>query len=81
VELLNELCLKAGFSCCCIYGTLDPAARKIALARFRARKAMVMIVTDVAARGIDVPLRDAASKESARPLEGHDGAPPRGLPP
>jgi len=39
-------------------GSLDPAARKIALGKFRAGKAKVMLVTDVAARGIDVPLLD-----------------------
>ena len=34
------------------------AARKINIAKFRARKSMIMIVTDVAARGIDIPLLD-----------------------
>eukprot|EP00051_Salpingoeca_urceolata_P019576 m.287268 g.287268 ORF g.287268 m.287268 type:complete len:174 (+) comp19443_c0_seq8:201-722(+) len=33
-------------------------ARKINVAKFRARKAMVLLVTDVAARGIDIPLLD-----------------------
>lgn len=58
VELLQELLSKTGFDCCSIYGSLDPAARKIALGKFRAGKAKVMLVTDVAARGIDVPLLD-----------------------
>ena len=34
------------------------AARKIEIAKFRLKKAMVMVVTDVAARGIDIPLLD-----------------------
>jgi hypothetical protein len=33
-------------------------ARKINIAKFRAQKVMIMIVTDVAARGIDIPLLD-----------------------
>lgn len=41
-----------------IYGQLDMAARKINLAKFRARKCRVLVVTDVAARGIDIPFLD-----------------------
>ena len=43
-----------------IYSQLDPAARKINAAKFKlgTRKTRVLIVTDLAARGIDVPLLD-----------------------
>ena len=43
-----------------IYSQLDPAARKINAAKFKvgAVKTRVLIVTDLAARGIDVPLLD-----------------------
>ena len=58
VELLQELLASSGFECAAIYGSLDPAARKIALGKFRVGKAKVLLVTDVAARGIDVPLLD-----------------------
>ena len=34
------------------------AARKINIAKFRAGRAQFMVVTDVAARGIDIPLLD-----------------------
>ena len=37
---------------------MDMAARKMHIARFRAQKATVLVVTDVAARGIDIPLLD-----------------------
>ena len=37
---------------------MDPTARKINVAKFRAQKADTLIVTDVAARGIDIPLLD-----------------------
>jgi ATP-dependent RNA helicase DDX54/DBP10 len=41
-----------------IYGALDQQARRIQLARFRSGKERILIVTDVAARGIDIPLLD-----------------------
>lgn len=43
-----------------IYSQLDPAARKINAAKFKlgTRKTRVLIVTDLAARGIDVPMLD-----------------------
>lgn len=41
-----------------VYGSMDQAARKIHIAKFRARKTMLLLVTDVAARGIDIPLLD-----------------------
>lgn len=41
-----------------VYGAMDQAARKISVAKFRAGKVQFLIVTDVAARGIDIPLLD-----------------------
>ncbi|XP_053381877.1 ATP-dependent RNA helicase DDX54-like [Mercenaria mercenaria] len=58
VEYLNLVLQKAEISCTYIYSSLDPTARKINLAKFQHRKVMVMIVTDLAARGIDIPLLD-----------------------
>ena len=58
VELVHEMLLDASFDAAAIYGSLDPAARKIALGKFRAGKSKLLLVTDVAARGIDVPLLD-----------------------
>lgn len=40
------------------YGAMDQSARKINIAKFRANKTRVLIVTDVAARGIDLPTLD-----------------------
>lgn len=37
---------------------MDPSARKINTAKFTHKKASVLIVTDVAARGIDIPSLD-----------------------
>jgi ATP-dependent RNA helicase DDX54/DBP10 len=63
--------INLGISSTYIYGTLDPTARKVHLARFKHNKVKVLVVTDVAARGIgkfytffslsnslDVPLLD-----------------------
>ena len=57
-ELVNALITKDGLSCTMIYGNLDQTARKIALGQFRARRVGILVVTDVAARGIDIPLLD-----------------------
>lgn len=49
---------RAGINCCCVYSSLDQAARKINVAKFTHRKCSVMLVTDLAARGIDIPILD-----------------------
>eukprot|EP01126_Amoeba_proteus_P012860 TRINITY_DN1533_c0_g1_i12.p1 TRINITY_DN1533_c0_g1~~TRINITY_DN1533_c0_g1_i12.p1 ORF type:complete len:809 (+),score=200.11 TRINITY_DN1533_c0_g1_i12:293-2428(+) len=41
-----------------IYGRMDPSARKIHLAKFTKKKARVLFVTDLAARGLDIPILD-----------------------
>lgn len=41
-----------------IYSNLDPSARKINAAKFQNGKVKVLVVTDVAARGIDIPHLD-----------------------
>ncbi|KAH0722151.1 hypothetical protein KY289_005195 [Solanum tuberosum] len=58
VEFLNILLREEGVEASVCYGDMDHDARKIHVSRFRARKTMVLIVTDVAARGIDIPLLD-----------------------
>ncbi|KAJ2904583.1 ATP-dependent RNA helicase dbp10, partial [Coemansia aciculifera] len=56
VEYLNGLLTEFGFAVSHIYGSLDQSARKIQIARFTAGKTQVLVVTDVAARGIDIPI-------------------------
>lgn len=41
-----------------MYSSLDPAARKINVAKFARKKCSVLLVTDLAARGIDIPVLD-----------------------
>ena len=58
VEHLELLLKKDGHKAVSIFGAMDFSARKIALSTFKSRKSNVLVVTDVAARGIDVPLLD-----------------------
>ena len=58
VEFLNVLFREEGMEPSVCYGDMDQDARKIHVSKFRARKTMLLIVTDVAARGIDIPLLD-----------------------
>ncbi|MEQ2208833.1 ATP-dependent RNA helicase ddx54 [Xenoophorus captivus] len=51
VEYLKELLSSEGIECAYIYSALDQTARKINIGKFVHRKAMVLLVTDVAARG------------------------------
>ena len=51
-----------------VHGSLDQAARTIAVARLRAARARVLVVTDVAARGLDVPHLDAVINYDFPPI-------------
>uniref|UniRef100_I3M3K7 ATP-dependent RNA helicase DDX54 n=1 Tax=Ictidomys tridecemlineatus TaxID=43179 RepID=I3M3K7_ICTTR len=57
-EYLAELLTAQRVSCAHIYSALDQTARKINLARFTHGKCSALIVTDLAARGLDIPLLD-----------------------
>lgn len=58
VEYIHQILDKAGITNTLIYSNLDPSARKINTAKFRTGKVRVLVVTDVAARGLDVPHLD-----------------------
>ncbi|CAH9075674.1 unnamed protein product [Cuscuta epithymum] len=58
LEFLNILLRDEGIDASVCYGKMDQDARKIHVSKFRARKTMLLIVTDIAARGIDIPLLD-----------------------
>jgi len=58
VEFVHNVLKAAGVSSAPIYGQLDQTARAINLAKFRGRKCRTLVVTDVAARGIDIPYLD-----------------------
>ncbi|XP_045519586.1 ATP-dependent RNA helicase DDX54 [Pieris brassicae] len=58
VEYLHLILQKVGISSTYAYSGLDSSARKIALGKFTNKRCSVLIVTDVAARGLDLPSLD-----------------------
>ncbi|KAI8463120.1 MAG: DEAD-domain-containing protein [Monoraphidium minutum] len=57
-DFLHTLLGREGLDAAVVYGAMDQAARKIHVAKFRAKRVSLLITTDVAARGIDIPLID-----------------------
>lgn len=53
---LSEKLVKAGITAAPIHGNKSQAARTKALAGFKSQKIRVLVATDIAARGIDIPL-------------------------
>lgn len=56
VEYLANLLEHAGFAVSFVYGSLDQEARRIQVEDFRRGRTNILVVTDVAARGIDIPV-------------------------
>jgi ATP-dependent RNA helicase DDX54/DBP10 len=58
VDYLYNMLTKLDFEATTVYGSMDQQARKDNLQKFKSGKAKILIVTDVAARGIDIPALD-----------------------
>lgn len=56
VDYLTALLRQSGFAVSHAYGSLDQTARKIQVQDFRKGITNILVVTDVAARGIDIPV-------------------------
>ncbi|KAF8161117.1 DEAD-domain-containing protein [Crassisporium funariophilum] len=56
VEYLLNLLTTAGYAVSHIYGSLDQMARSFQMDQFRRGITSILVVTDVAARGIDIPV-------------------------
>ena len=56
VEYLSHLLSAAGYAVAQIYGSMDHGARQQQLTSFRLGYTNVLVVTDIAARGIDIPV-------------------------
>ncbi|SCU91482.1 LAFA_0F04016g1_1 [Lachancea sp. 'fantastica'] len=56
VEYLTQLLKNCGYLVSYLYGTLDQHARRQQLFNFRSGLTTILVVTDVAARGVDIPM-------------------------
>ncbi|CAH7681298.1 P-loop containing nucleoside triphosphate hydrolase protein [Phakopsora pachyrhizi] len=56
VEFLSGILTSAGYPVSHIYGTLDQTARQSQLNAFRSGRTRILVVTDLGARGIDIPI-------------------------
>ena len=56
VEFISALLRRANYSVSQVYGSLDQVARKENVEAFRSGQSSILVVTDVAARGIDIPI-------------------------
>ena len=58
VEFYHMFLTLAGVTCSALHGNMDQEARRTSLDNFRNHSTNVLVVTDVAARGIDLPEMD-----------------------
>ncbi|OAF71790.1 ATP-dependent RNA helicase DBP10 [Intoshia linei] len=58
VDLYYNLLISYKIDAAYCYSSMDSEERQINVSKFRDRKVLVMVVTDIAARGIDLPLLD-----------------------
>ncbi|KAK2952532.1 putative ATP-dependent RNA helicase DDX54 [Blattamonas nauphoetae] len=58
VEFLTLLLEACNINCRSVYGSLDLVAQKQNISDFQQKKVSVLVVTDIAARGLDIPLLD-----------------------
>lgn len=58
VQYFEALLPSCGIDVVGIYGDMDPVARKTAFSRFSKRGCRILVVTDLAARGLDIPFLD-----------------------
>lgn len=58
VEFLQMILTAYSISASAVHGQMDQEARRLAVRSFAKRETSVMVVTDVAARGLDLPLLD-----------------------
>jgi len=56
VEYLSALLTAAGYAVSALYGSLTQSVRTFQMNQFLSRKTNVLVVTDVAARGLDIPV-------------------------
>ncbi len=55
VAVLHKSLQKHGFSVCCLHGDMEQSARTASLDQFRKGELPLLVASDVAARGLDIP--------------------------
>uniref|UniRef100_A0A5S6QUV7 RNA helicase n=1 Tax=Trichuris muris TaxID=70415 RepID=A0A5S6QUV7_TRIMR len=55
VEYLHEVLQRLEFKSTYLYSSMDPEARRLHVNKFRHGEANILVVTDLAARGVDIP--------------------------
>ncbi|KRX90984.1 ATP-dependent RNA helicase DDX54 [Trichinella pseudospiralis] len=58
VEFLHTVLEYFHFKCACLYSSMDSEARRVNVEKFHRKLINILIVTDLAARGVDIPLLD-----------------------
>lgn len=58
IEYIKDILINREISCSYLYSSLDQDVRKLNVSKFQTRKTKVLLVTDVAARGVDIPMLD-----------------------
>lgn len=56
VEYLSALLTAVGYAVSALYGSLVQSTRTYQMSQFLAQKTQILVVTDVAARGLDIPI-------------------------
>lgn len=58
VQFLEIVLSRLGFDCSYLYSDMDPTSRRINAAKFQKKLVNILVATDIAARGIDIPSLD-----------------------
>ncbi|KAF2356508.1 DBP10 C-terminal [Trinorchestia longiramus] len=58
VQFLEQALEKCNFPCAYLFSDMDPTSRKINAAKFQTKVVNILIATDIAGRGIDIPELD-----------------------
>ncbi|KAJ3636433.1 hypothetical protein Zmor_003888, partial [Zophobas morio] len=70
-ELTNNL-KSSGYEVCCLHGDMDQVNRNLVLNEFKKNKIPLLVATDVAARGLDIPLiKIVVNYDVARDIDTH----------
>lgn len=55
-QIISLILRKAGFSCVSLHSLMSQRSRLAALSKFKSSNTKLLVATDVAARGLDIPV-------------------------